>query len=59
MLARRIDFQRLPCSLLRFRDFDLSYALDGIGEHLCVLLPKFIELRRIQIGDRGLKFFHG
>ena len=46
-------------ALFRFWDLDLSYALDCIGEHLCVLLPKLLELRSIKIGDRGLKFFHG
>src|SRR5262249_61143174 len=42
----------------RFRNFDFPDAFDGIGEQLGVLLPKFIELRRIHLSNRRLEFFH-
>jgi hypothetical protein len=44
----------LFAALFRLGDFHLTDALDGVGEHLGILVPEFLKLGRVKIGDRRL-----
>ena len=48
------DDGELLARCFRFGDLHLAYALDGVGKHLGILVPEFLKLGRVKIGNRRL-----